>query len=96
MELDVSRGRIADAILDEIEAWRGSHKLARLRETLETQENVIPFWAEAMVARHIVHHMRDGDHIRVRMLAGQQPLPEAEAVTPTLEDSYLWLTEKRS
>lgn len=42
----------------------------------------------------IVHHMRDGDSIRVRILADQQPLPEAEAVTPTLEDSYLWLLEK--
>lgn len=42
----------------------------------------------------IVHHMRDGDQIRVRILAGEKPLPDAEGVTPTLEDSYLWLLEK--
>ncbi len=42
----------------------------------------------------IVHHMRDGESIRVRILADEQPLPEAEEVTPTLEDSYLWLLER--
>ena len=39
----------------------------------------------------VVHHMRDGEVIRVRLLDRQQPLPEAVAVTPTLEDSYLLL-----
>ena len=42
----------------------------------------------------IVHHMRDGDDIRVRILGQDQPLPRAEPVTPTLEDSYLWLLGK--
>jgi len=39
----------------------------------------------------IVHHMRDGERIRVRILAEHEPLPGALTVTPTLEDSYLWL-----
>ena len=43
----------------------------------------------------IVHHMRDGDRIRVRLLAAEQPLPGATGATPTLEDSYLWLLEGR-
>ena len=43
----------------------------------------------------IVHHMRDDDRIRVRLLAAHQPLPEAEPVTPTLEDAYLWLLEQK-
>jgi ABC-type multidrug transport system ATPase subunit len=41
----------------------------------------------------VVHHMRDGDRIRVRLLAADRPLTEATEVTPTLEDSYLWLLE---
>ena len=41
----------------------------------------------------IVHHMRDGEMIRVRVLDRERPLPEAKVVTPTLEDSYLWLLE---
>ena len=43
----------------------------------------------------IMHHMRDGDLIRVRILSADRPLPEAVEVTPTLEDSYLWLLERK-
>ena len=42
----------------------------------------------------IVHHMRDGDAIRLRLLSRQRPLPAATTVTPTLEDSYLWLLDR--
>jgi multidrug efflux pump subunit AcrB/ABC-type multidrug transport system ATPase subunit len=44
----------------------------------------------------IVHHMRDGDLIRVRILSAVRPLPDAIEVTATLEDSYLWLLEQRA
>ena len=50
-------------------------------------------FAEIRSKARIVHHLRDGDRIRARLLAPQRPLPEAEEVTPTLEDSYLWLLE---
>jgi ABC-type multidrug transport system ATPase subunit len=39
----------------------------------------------------IVHHTRDGDRIRIRVLASERPLPDARQAIPTLEDSYLWL-----
>lgn len=39
----------------------------------------------------IIHHLRDGKHIRARILADSKPLDKAEAVTPTLEDSYMWM-----
>ena len=39
----------------------------------------------------VVHHMRDGDKIRVRCVASEKPAPNAETVTPLLEDAYLWL-----
>jgi len=39
----------------------------------------------------IVHHMYDGDYIRVRCLSEGRPVEEAEQVRPSLEDSYLWL-----
>ncbi|MFO7617893.1 MAG: efflux RND transporter permease subunit [Bacteroidales bacterium] len=42
----------------------------------------------------IVHHMRDGKKIRVRLLAQDQPTPDAIPVKPLLEDSYLWLLKK--
>ena len=39
----------------------------------------------------IVHHMRDGENIRVRCLAIEQPTPDAVNVSPHLEDAYLCL-----
>lgn len=42
----------------------------------------------------IVHHMRDGQNIRVRLLAETRPSPDAIPVQPLLEDSYLWMLKK--
>ena len=39
----------------------------------------------------IVHHMRDGENIKVRCLAKEQPTPDAVNVSPHLEDAYLCL-----
>lgn len=39
----------------------------------------------------IVHHIRNGESIRVRCLSETQPTPDAVHTTPLLEDSYLWL-----
>jgi ABC-type multidrug transport system ATPase subunit len=39
----------------------------------------------------IVHHIKLDKKLRIRILAEKQPLPEAKAVAPTLEDAYLWL-----
>ena len=37
----------------------------------------------------VVHHMRVGQNIRVRVLAKEKPAPEAIPSTPLLEDAYL-------
>jgi multidrug efflux pump subunit AcrB/ABC-type multidrug transport system ATPase subunit len=42
-------------------------------------------------SRKVVHHMRDGDRIRVRILSAVKPLETALEVVPNLEDSYMWL-----
>ena len=39
----------------------------------------------------VVHHMRDGERIRVRILSPVKPLDTAVEVVPNLEDSYMWL-----
>ncbi len=39
----------------------------------------------------IVHHMRDGENIRLRVLSKEQPHPDAVNVSPHLEDAYLCL-----
>ncbi len=39
----------------------------------------------------VVHHMRDGERIRVRILSPVRPVAAAVEVVPNLEDSYIWL-----
>lgn len=39
----------------------------------------------------IVHHMRDGEFIRVRCISRNSPYETAVNVRPNLEDAYLWL-----
>lgn len=39
----------------------------------------------------VVHHIRQGDVIKVRCLSERQPTPDAIHIQPALEDSYLWL-----
>ncbi len=43
----------------------------------------------------IVHHMRNGDNIRVRCLSEQQPMDGAEKVNAVLEDAYIWLLKNK-
>ncbi len=42
----------------------------------------------------IVHHMTEGDMVRVRCISEGKPVEDAEMVTPNLEDAYLWLLRK--
>ncbi|MEN8122173.1 MAG: efflux RND transporter permease subunit [Bacteroidota bacterium] len=39
----------------------------------------------------IIHHMQDGENIRVRCLANEAPSAEAQKVKANLEDAYLYL-----
>lgn len=39
----------------------------------------------------LVHHIRNGENIKVRCLSEKQPTPNAVRTAPLLEDSYLWL-----
>jgi multidrug efflux pump subunit AcrB/ABC-type multidrug transport system ATPase subunit len=39
----------------------------------------------------IIHHMRDGNKIRVRCLSEEMPVSDANPVKANLEDAYLWL-----
>jgi multidrug efflux pump subunit AcrB/ABC-type multidrug transport system ATPase subunit len=39
----------------------------------------------------VVHHMSDGENIRLRVVSESAPSGSAVNVTPSLEDAYLWL-----
>ena len=54
--------------------------------------SVEPAEFEKIRKQHVVvHHMRDGEMIKVRCLADARPVPGAHIARPTLEDAYLWL-----
>ncbi len=44
----------------------------------------------------IVHHMREGDLIRVKCLSDELPRLDAAQVRANLEDAYLWLMKSKS
>ena len=47
--------------------------------------------------RHlIVHHMKDGDLIKVKCLAAEKPYENAYQVNARLEDAYLWLMKEKT
>ena len=39
----------------------------------------------------IVHHMREGNNIKVRCISVEKPHPDAQQAHPLLEDAYLCL-----
>ena len=44
----------------------------------------------------IVHHMRDGDKIKVKCLSETQPDENATRIRANLEDAYLWLMKSKN
>jgi hypothetical protein len=43
----------------------------------------------------VVHHMSEGDNVRVRVISEKSPWEGAVKVSPNLEDAYLWLLRKK-
>jgi multidrug efflux pump subunit AcrB/ABC-type multidrug transport system ATPase subunit len=43
----------------------------------------------------VVHHMSEGDNVRVRVISEFKPWENAVNATPNLEDAYLWLLRKK-
>lgn len=43
----------------------------------------------------VVHHMSEGDKVRVRVISEHSPWEGAVNATPNLEDAYLWLLRKK-
>ena len=43
----------------------------------------------------VVHHMSEGDNVRVRVISESAPWESATSSVPNLEDAYLWLQRKK-
>ena len=67
-------------------------KMTQLADGHVWQFHVPTEYFEDLVKKFlIVHHMRDGDKIRVRCLSKTKPVEHAKEVRASLEDAYLWL-----
>ncbi|NMC40797.1 MAG: ATP-binding cassette domain-containing protein [Bacteroidales bacterium] len=44
----------------------------------------------------VVHHMSEGESVRIRCISAEKPHDNAIPVTPNLEDAYLWLLRKKT
>jgi multidrug efflux pump subunit AcrB/ABC-type multidrug transport system ATPase subunit len=50
----------------------------------------------AFVDNHlVVHHMSEGDNVRLRVISEFSPWEGAASATPNLEDAYLWLLRRK-
>ena len=48
------------------------------------------------VEKHlVVHHMSEGENVRVRVISEHSPWEDANNATPNLEDAYLWLLRRK-
>ncbi len=43
----------------------------------------------------VVHHMSEGDNVRVRVISDSSPWEGANNAVPNLEDAYLWLVKEK-
>ncbi len=43
----------------------------------------------------VVHHMSEGENVRVRVISRTSPWEGAKSAVPNLEDAYLWLLRKK-
>ena len=70
-------------------------KMAKIAENKVWMMNIPAQDFEKLSTRYaIIHHMKDGDTIRCRCLADEQPAPGAKQVKANLEDAYLYLLAK--
>jgi multidrug efflux pump subunit AcrB/ABC-type multidrug transport system ATPase subunit len=52
-------------------------------------------FAEFVEEHLVVHHMSEGENIRIRVISETKPWENAVPVMPTLEDAYLWLLRRK-
>ena len=70
--------------------------------TKEAEGHVWQFNIPAQILEHllrshlVVHHMSEGDNVRVRVISEFSPWEGAINASPNLEDAYLWLLRRKN
>ncbi len=70
--------------------------MTREAENHVWQFNIAATNFNSFVENHlVVHHMSEGENVRIRCISEEKPYHDAVCVTPNLEDAYLWLLRKK-
>jgi hypothetical protein len=66
--------------------------MAKIAEGLVWQYTIPAREFDELVNKQlIIHHLRDGENIRMRVISREKPSEDAQQVHPYLEDAYLCL-----
>ncbi len=92
-----SCNNLAVLIKGNIEYMGSPSTMAELAKDKVWEFTLSPTEFEAVKSKYlIVHHMRDGESIRVKCLSAAQPREGAVQVRANLEDAYLWLMKSKN
>ena len=92
-----SCNQVAVLIRGKIEYLGSPSAMAELAKGVVWEFSVDPSTFEKIKEQHlIVHHMKDGDQIKIKCLAAKKPHENACQATAHLEDAYLWLMREKT
>ncbi len=95
-DISSSCNQVAVMSKGELKYWGEPGEMVKIASQRVWQFDVKPEDFDAINEQQlIVHHMRDGDRIRVRCLSDAKPADDAVSVGAVLEDAYIWLLKNK-
>ncbi len=92
-----SCNNLAVLIKGNIEYMGSPTTMAELAKDYVWEFSVTPEEFEQLKQEYtIVHHMRDGENIKVKCLSKTKPNDKAKQIRANLEDAYLWLMKSKN
>ncbi|GAF02319.1 swarming motility protein SwrC [Saccharicrinis fermentans DSM 9555 = JCM 21142] len=91
-DISSSCNQVAVMKKGELKYWGKPSELSQITEgRVWTFEVPTDAFEQVNSKYQVVHHIGTGKTVRVRVLASEKPVADAELVNSSLEDSYLWL-----
>ncbi|MCT4590480.1 MAG: efflux RND transporter permease subunit [Carboxylicivirga sp.] len=91
-DISSSCNQVAVMSKGDLKYWGEPGEMVKIANNRVWQFDIPADEFEVINKQHlIVHHMRDGNVIRVRCISDSQPVESAQSVGAVLEDAYIWL-----
>ncbi|MCG8579869.1 MAG: ABC transporter ATP-binding protein, partial [Bacteroidales bacterium] len=95
-DISSSCNQVAVMSKGELKYWGVPSEMVNIANDRVWQFDIEADELEQVSKEHlIVHHMNDGDKIRVRCIADEKPDDRAVGVGAVLEDAYIWLLKNK-